>query len=286
MYKRFFLMLLAPAVLLCQNPSRRGRPAEPAAEFTTTSNASQAGVDMVLGYQFTVKAPVVVTSLGAVLQGGGSSPVFGSLPASMKVGLWDEAQNLLVSATVSASDPLIGHFTYAGVTDTLLTPGVAYTIACLVPRGWSVLSDVPDMVTGSQIVYGGPRSLQSHALISPPGDQIGQRHSYFGANFRYTGGIDPVAISGRDRKVTSGTEVKLDGSASFSSTGSALDWKWELISVPPGSAAALAGADSATPSFVPDRAGVYIARLIVREGARDSKPSTVSIAVGAGADFR
>jgi len=273
---RVFL-LLAPVSLFCQDSPRRGRPAEPSVEFTTTSNASQVGVDFVVGYRFTVQSSVVLTSLGAVLQGSGSQPVFGALPASMPVGLWDEAQNLLVSATVSAGDPLIGHFNYAAVTATALTPGVGYTIAGFVSKGWSVLSDVPAMVPGSRIVYGDPRSLASHTLVFPAGDQIGQRRNYFGASFLYTGGTDPVAIPGRDRRTTVGAEVKLDGSASFAPEGSSLTWDWALVSVPRGSAAALSGADSATPSLVPDRDGVYVAQLIVKDGPRHSKPSTVSI---------
>lgn len=277
MSARWFLLLLTPVALFCQEAARRGRAAEPSVEFTTTSNASQAGVDFVVGYQFTVQSPVVLTSLGAVLQGSGSQPVFGALPASMPVGLWDEAQNLLLSATVSATDPLIGHFNYAPVAATTLTPGVGYTIAGLVPKGWSVLSDVPAMMPGSRILYGGPRSLASHALTFPVGDQIGQRHSYFGASFLYTGGTDPVALPGRDRKTTVGADVKLDGSASFAPEGSSLDWEWVLVSAPRGSAAVLSGADSAMPALVPDREGVYVAQLVVKDGPRHSKPSTVSI---------
>jgi hypothetical protein len=168
---KLFFVLLLPASLLAQR-----RPlAAPAVEFTTTSNASQAGVNFVLGYRFTVTSPVVLNSLGAVLQDNSARPVFGALPSSMPVGLWDDTQNLLVSATVSASDPLIGHFNYTRVADRLLLPGINYTIAGLVAPGSSVLSDVPAMVPGSTIVYVGPRSLASEALAYPAGDAIGLR---------------------------------------------------------------------------------------------------------------
>lgn len=279
-------LFLTPGCLLCQAAAQRGLRAEPSVEFTTTSNASQAGVDFVVGYQFKVQAPVVLTSLGAVLQGAGSQPVFGALPSSMAVGLWDEAGNLLVSATVSTSDALIGQFNYAPVAATLLTSGVSYTIAGLVPKGWSVLSDVPAMVAGSRIVYGGLRSFASKTLVFPAGDQIGQRRNYFGASFLFSGGSDPVSIPGRDRTVTTGAEVQLDGSASFAPAGSSLAWDWTLVTAPRGSAAALSDADSATPSFRPDLEGVYVVRLTVREGARGSKPATVSIAVGAAGELR
>lgn len=279
--KRLFYLLLVPASLLSQDiATRRARPAEPAVEFTTTSNASQVGASFVVGYRFTVQAPVVLNALGAVLQGQ-AKPIFGALPASMPVGLWDEAQNLLVSATVSAADPLVGHFNYAPVSNTLLTPGVTYTVGGLVAPGWSVLSDVPAMMSGSLIVYGGALSLASKTLAFPAGNAIAQRSNYFGPGFTYTGSASPVALSGQDRKVTAGEMVKLDGSDSFSAAGGAVQCAWKLVSAPRGSTAALSAADSATPSFVPDREGVYVAELIVSDGRAHSKPSTVSVAVTA-----
>src|SRR5258708_2869780 len=110
---KLFLLLLAPVSLLPQETPARGLRAEPAVEFTTTSNASQVGVNFVLGYQFTVRAPVILNSLGAVLQGSSARPIFGALPAAMPVGVWDDARNLIVSSTASAPDPLIGHFNYS-----------------------------------------------------------------------------------------------------------------------------------------------------------------------------
>jgi hypothetical protein len=281
---RILFLLLLPVCLLSQDLQRKGggaqerrRPAEPAIEFTTTSNASQVGTSFVLGFQFSVQSPVILDSLGAVLDGNSAEPVFGSLPQSMPVSLWDDARNLLVSATVSASDPLVGHFNYAPVANTLLLPGVAYTIAGLVPVGRSVLSDVPGMMPGSTIAYGGPRSLASPTLAYPAADGIGLRNNYFGASFTFTGGASPVARSGRDLRAAIGVPVKLDGTASFSTSGSVLTWKWALISAPPDSAVAFADTDSATPSFVPDSEGVYVVQLIVDDGATHSKPSTVSI---------
>ncbi len=114
---RLLIFLLAPAALFSQDViapaiTRTPLPAAPAVEFTSTSHASQAGVSLVLGYQFTVRTQVILTSLGAVLQGSSASPVFGALPASMPVCLWDENQNLLASATVLDSDPATGHFNY------------------------------------------------------------------------------------------------------------------------------------------------------------------------------
>jgi hypothetical protein len=277
---KIFILLLPPLSLFPQavapDVTRRPLPAA-AVEFTSTSNASQAGVNLVLGYQFTVRTPVVLTSLGAILQGSSTNnPIFGALPASMPVGLWDENRNLLVSATVLASDPATGHFNYRQVAGTLLMPGVGYTIAGLVPPGWSVLSDVPGLTPGSEIVFDGPRSFASNTLGFPESDAIGLRKSYFGASFTYTGSRDPVPSSGRDRNVTAGAAVKLDSSASFSLTGR-LTWKWTLILRPAGSMATLTDANTATPVFTADLPGVYVAQLICNDGSADSVPATVSI---------
>jgi hypothetical protein len=284
---KLFILLLAPPALFSQvtiapnTIAIRPLVAAPAVEFTSTSNASQAGVSLVLGYQFTVRTPVILTSLGAILHGSSTSPVFGALPASMPVGLWDEDQNLLISATVSASDPAMGHFNYRQVAKTLLVPGVGYTIAGLVPPGLSVLSDVPGVTPGSEIVLDGPRSFASKTLAFPETDAIGLRKNYFGASFTYTGAREPVALSGPDRNVVAGAVVKLDGSASFSETHSLLSWGWTLVSKPAGSKTELFEADSPAPSFTPDLAGVYIARLVISDSSDASvrsQPSTVSIA--------
>jgi len=91
MNKRLILLLtvviLAPAALLSQDSDFRiptpirARSGEPAVEFTTTSNASKVGVPFVTGYKFTVKDPVVLNTLGAVLESSSLKPIFGALPA-------------------------------------------------------------------------------------------------------------------------------------------------------------------------------------------------------------
>lgn len=194
MNKPAFLILaalfLTPAALLSQELSGRVisplkvQPGVSAVEFPSTTNASLAAVPFVTGYRFTVTTPVLLNTLGAVLQDSSAAPVFGTLPASLHVSLWDDARNLLATATVSAIDPLVGHFNYHPVTEISLRPGITYTIAALVSAGSSVLSDVPDFQTGAAVVFGGALSVPSSALVFPTEDTIG-RNSYFGASFTY-----------------------------------------------------------------------------------------------------
>ena len=74
--------------------------------------------------------------------------------------------------------------------------------------------------------------------------------------------------------------VTLDGSFSTDADLNPLSYRWALMSVPPGSDVAnLTGADTATPSFTPDRPGVYVAGLIVNDGKVDSVPVATTITV-------
>ena len=86
----------------------------------------------------------------------------------------------------------------------------------------------------------------------------------------------PVANAGPNQTVAAGSTVTLNGSGSTSS-GGPLTFTWTLITVPAGSIAVLAGANTANPSFVADKAGTYVAQLVVNDGALSSAPSTVTI---------
>ena len=56
-----------------------------------------------------------------------------------------------------------------------------------------------------------------------------------------------------------------------------LTYKWTLITVPSGSTAQLSNPTIVKPTFVADKAGTYVAQLIVNDGKIDSPPSTVTI---------
>lgn len=93
--------------------------------------------------------------------------------------------------------------------------------------------------------------------------------------------IAPVANAGPDQSVTVGATVRLDGRLSTDANGDQLTYRWSLDVRPSGSTAQLADRESATPSYVADKAGRYTASLIVSDGKLVSNVATVSITVAA-----
>jgi RHS repeat-associated protein len=89
----------------------------------------------------------------------------------------------------------------------------------------------------------------------------------------------PVARAGSDIEAFMGDPITLDGSESSDADLDALNYRWSLISVPAGSDISLQAEDTASPAFVPDLAGVYVAQLIVGDGRLDSDPDTIQISV-------
>ncbi|MBI3356899.1 MAG: hypothetical protein HY038_09045 [Nitrospirae bacterium] len=87
----------------------------------------------------------------------------------------------------------------------------------------------------------------------------------------------PVADAGPNQTVTAGTIVTLDGSKSTDSGGHALTFQWTLKTVPSGSAATLSNPTSVKPTFLADKAGQYVAQLVVNNGTLSSQPATVTI---------
>ncbi|PKI12630.1 PKD domain-containing protein [Colwellia sp. 12G3] len=87
----------------------------------------------------------------------------------------------------------------------------------------------------------------------------------------------PIANAGLDRKSQTGDAVTLDGSLSFDSDGDLLSYTWTLVSIPSGSAAILARADSPYAILTPDVAGDYEVQLVVSDGSSDSLADRVLI---------
>jgi hypothetical protein len=91
----------------------------------------------------------------------------------------------------------------------------------------------------------------------------------------------PVAKAGANQSVAVGAAVTLDGNGSSDAENQALSYRWSFLVIPEGSAATLAGANTAVPAFTADAAGIYVAQLIVNDGMASSAPSTTAITVEA-----
>jgi hypothetical protein len=87
----------------------------------------------------------------------------------------------------------------------------------------------------------------------------------------------PVANSGLDQAVTSGSIVQLDGSSSFDNDSNTLSFSWMFQSWPAGSNAALDDPQVVNPTFVADVDGVYVLDLIVNDGLVDSAVDQVTV---------
>jgi len=95
-----------------------------------------------------------------------------------------------------------------------------------------------------------------------------------------TADVAPTAHAGLDQALHAGSTVSLDGSGSFddNTPTNALVYAWSFASNPAGSTAVLSGANTSTPTFVPDKAGTYVVQLIVTdEGARSSAHDSVVV---------
>ena len=89
----------------------------------------------------------------------------------------------------------------------------------------------------------------------------------------------PAANAGADQIAIVGDPVTLDGNGSQDADGDNLSFAWSLITQPANSTVALTGADTATPTFIPNQAGDYIAQLIVDDGQLTSPPDTALVTV-------
>ncbi len=91
----------------------------------------------------------------------------------------------------------------------------------------------------------------------------------------------PVANASIAQKVVTGALVTLSGSASSDANSDPLTYRWTLTSKPTSSTATLASATSVAPTFTADRAGSYVATLVVNDGKVNSAGSTITVTANA-----
>ncbi|PKK88835.1 MAG: hypothetical protein CVV64_16970, partial [Candidatus Wallbacteria bacterium HGW-Wallbacteria-1] len=99
----------------------------------------------------------------------------------------------------------------------------------------------------------------------------------------------PIANAGTDQQVLTNTTVTLNGSSSSDPDGNTLTWSWAFESTngkPANSVAALSGATSTNPTFIPDREGTYLVNLTVSDSMLTATDQVVIIATEPPNPFR
>ena len=93
-----------------------------------------------------------------------------------------------------------------------------------------------------------------------------------------TANTPPTADAGPDQAViVLGSTIQLDGSQSWDPDGDLIYYTWAMTSKPGNSAAAISNPSSATPTFVADVQGTYVAQLVVDDNWAASAPDTVTV---------
>jgi hypothetical protein len=87
----------------------------------------------------------------------------------------------------------------------------------------------------------------------------------------------PIANAGADTSVVVGTEIFLDGSASYDPSGIHLTYQWSMIAKPENSTAVLKNINYVNPILDPDIPGNYLIILVVHNGLSESEPDTVVV---------
>ena len=90
---------------------------------------------------------------------------------------------------------------------------------------------------------------------------------------------DPIANAGANQNVVLGSTVTLDGTNSTDANRDQLSFRWVMMSKPSTSAALLANATSAKPTFLADVLGTYVITLIVNDGKVDSTIVATTVTV-------
>ena len=148
---------------------------------------------------------------------------------------------------------------------------------------WTFLSKP----TGSNATLTGPTTSKPSFTADVPGnysiqlvvtDSLGTPSSPSSVLVSFSD-VAPIANAGSNQSAVVGATVTLNGSLSTDTDGSALTYKWSLVSAPSGSKAAISNPTAQSASLVPDLPGTFVVQLIVNDGFLNSLPATAQIAV-------
>ncbi len=175
---------------------------------------------------------------------------------SINVGESNAANSLTASGTDSGNPLLTFQWTLVSRPD-----GSAATISDSSAVDPTFQADQPGDYVAEVTVSDGQTSTTSAVTIS-------------------TSDVSPTAVAGKTQHVIVGAKVQLDGSGSHDADGAPLRYKWELVSIPPSSAAALSDVKAVTPTFTVDVAGDYVVQLTVDDGHGNNASDRVTISTG------
>src|SRR5579864_168105 len=137
-----------------------------------------------LGLVFTANSTFPVDALGIYYQS--------FLTAPEQVGLYDSSGNLLASATVTLSDPLVSGYLFHSITPVSLTAGHTYTVDAFVGNNPWAYGPVP--IT-SNVTYKYNDYVYGSSLAFPTLTG-GTGAAYYGPNFEIAANTDPVPEPG------------------------------------------------------------------------------------------